>query len=285
MILAALDNLLHGEPMVRRFHADAIVRTAEPLLFERPAVTAPGKRTRLVLALPRPAPARRASLEPWPARPDAGFPQAHVLSNGRYRVLVSDRGGGSDWGAVALTRWRADSTLDGPGFRLYLRDLDRRVSWSLAPGDGEMVFHAHMVERRQRAHDVSLREQVCVAPADDVEVRQVTLRNESASRRRLEVTSYAEVVLGDAAEDQRHPAFSKLFVESEYVDGPGRPRVPPPPALRSGARRLARAHDGAAGRAGAAGGLRELPRAIPRTRKDGATAGRIRPRATDRRPG
>jgi cyclic beta-1,2-glucan synthetase len=221
MLLTAINNRLHGEPMVRRFHADAIVRTAEALLFERPAVTAPGTRTRLGLALPRPAPAQRASLEAWPARPDAGFPQAHVLSNGRYRVLVSNRGGGSTWGAVALTRWQADSTLDGPGFRLYLRDLDRRVSWPLAPGDGEMVFEAHMVERRQRAHDVSLREQICVAPADDVEVRLVTLRNETASRRRLEVTSYAEVVVGDGAEDQRHPAFSKLYVESEYIEDLG----------------------------------------------------------------
>jgi cyclic beta-1,2-glucan synthetase len=218
MILTAINNLLHGEPMVRRFHADANVRTTEALLFERPAVTAPRKRTRPMPAIPRRAPARQASLDRWPARPGAGFPQAHVLSNGRYRVLVSDGGGSSDWGAVALTRGRADSTLDGPGFRVYFRDLDRTLSWSPAPGDGEMVFHAHMVERRQHAHDLSVREQVCVAPSDDVEVRLVTLTNETASARRLEMTSYAEVVIGDAAEDQRHPAFSKLFVESEYVE-------------------------------------------------------------------
>ncbi|MGE0521231.1 MAG: hypothetical protein AB7P78_19795, partial [Candidatus Binatia bacterium] len=31
------------------------------------------------------------------------------------------------------------------------------------------------------------------------------------------VAGYAEVVLGDAAADRRHPAFSKLFVESEYL--------------------------------------------------------------------
>jgi cyclic beta-1,2-glucan synthetase len=218
MILTAINNRLHGEPMVRHFHADPIVRTTEAFLFERPAATAPRKRTRPAPASPRPAPAARPAFEPWPARPGAGFSQAHVLSNGRYRVLVSDGGGGSDWGAVALTRWRADSTLDSAGFQLYVRDLDRKLSWSPAPGDGEMAFHAHMVERHQRVHDVSLREQVCVAPADDVEVRLVTLRNETASPRRLEVTSYAEVVIGDAAEDQRHPAFSKLFVESEYVE-------------------------------------------------------------------
>jgi cyclic beta-1,2-glucan glucanotransferase len=218
MILTAVNNLLHGDSMVRRFHADAIVRTTEALLFERPAGAAPGKRRHFLLNIPRRAPARRVPLEPWPARPGAGFPQAHVLSNGRYRVLVSDGGGASHWGAATLTRWQADATLDSPGFRLHVRDLDRGVSWSPAPGDGEMVFHAHMVETRRHLPDLTLREQVCVAPGDDVEVRLVTLRNETASRRRLEITGYAEVVVGDGAEDRRHPAFSKLFVESEYLE-------------------------------------------------------------------
>ncbi len=217
MILTSINNLIHAKRMVDRFHADAIVRTTEALLFERPAIGAK-KRVRVVPVRSRPAPTPRVSLAPWQAHPGAGVPQAHVLSNGRYRVLVSDGGGGSDWGGVALTRWQADSTLDSPGFRLYLRDLDGRLSWSLTPGDGELVFHAHMVERRQRVHDIALHEQVCVAPSDDVEIRLVTLRNHTASRRRLLVTSYAEIVVGDAAEDQRHPAFSKLFVESEYVD-------------------------------------------------------------------
>ncbi|MBI2207665.1 MAG: cellobiose phosphorylase [Candidatus Rokubacteria bacterium] len=219
MILTAIDNVLHGEPMVRRFHADPIVRTTEALLFERPATVTPAKRRRPTLETPGAAPARRPGLPPWPARPGAGLPQAHVLSNGRYRVLVSDGGDGSDWSGVALTRWRADGTLDGPGFWLYVRDLDRRRAWSLPPGDGEMVFHAHMVERHHRVEDVVLREQVCVAPTDDVEVRLLTVRNATASPRRLALTSYAEVVAGAAAEDQRHPAFSKLFVECEYVEG------------------------------------------------------------------
>ena len=218
MILIAIDNRLHGDSMVRRFHADALVRTTEALLFERPAAAVPRTRRDLLLDLPRRAPARRVSLQPWPARPGAGFPQGHVLSNGRYRVLVSDGGGVSHWGAATLTRWPADATLDGPGFRLHVRDLDRGISWSPAPGDGEMVFHAHMVETRRHLGDLSLREQVCVAPGEDVEVRLVTLRNETASPRRLEITGYAEVVVGDGAEDRRHPAFSKLFVESEYLE-------------------------------------------------------------------
>ena len=80
-----------------------------------------------------------------------------------------------------------------------------------------MLFHAHMAEIRHRVGTISLTQRLCVAPDDDVEIRQVTLANESGRRRRLEITSYAEVVLGDEAADRRHPAFSKLFVESEYL--------------------------------------------------------------------
>ena len=219
MIMVAVGNLLGGAPMVRRFHADPLVQTTEALAFERPVTATPMTRARLAPERQRPTTApRRAPLEPWPARPDTGFPQAHVLSNGRYRILVSDGGGGSGWGAVALTRQQTDRTLAAPGFRLFVREPARRLAWSLVPGEGETTFHAHMVETHQRVHRVSLREQVCVAPDDDVEVRLVRLRNETASRRRFELTSYAEIVVGDAAEDRRHPAFSKLFVESEYIE-------------------------------------------------------------------
>ena len=35
--------------------------------------------------------------------------------------------------------------------------------------------------------------------------------------REIEVTSYAELVLGPAADDLAHPAFGKLFLETEYI--------------------------------------------------------------------
>ena len=217
MILAALDNVLNAGAMVRRFHAEPIVQTAEPLLFERPAETAPLERPRLTLERPPVAVRRRTRIEPWPTARNAAFPQAHVLSNGRYHTMVTETGSASRWKNVALTRWEADTTLDDRGFRLYLRDLEAGDVWSSTSGGAEVLFHAHMAEIHHRVGTISLTQRVCVAPDDDVEIRQVTLANESGIPRRLEITSYAEVVLGDEAEDRRHPAFSKLFVESEYL--------------------------------------------------------------------
>jgi cyclic beta-1,2-glucan synthetase len=222
MIVVALDNLLNDDLMVRRFHAEPVAQTAEMLLFERPVTRAPIEQT-------RPEPVRRAvpvpphpAMQPWPVPLDADFPQVHILSNGRYHVAVTEGGGGgSQWNTLELTRWRADTTLDSPGFRVYLRDVESRHAWSPLPmpsADSQVLFHPHMAEYRSHAHDLIVRQRVWVAPGDDVEIRHLTLTNEGHTRRQVEFTSYAEVVLGDATEDRRHPVFSKMFVESEYLD-------------------------------------------------------------------
>ena len=48
-------------------------------------------------------------------------------------------------------------------------------------------------------------------------MRRLVLTNRSARPREIEVTSYAEVVLAPLGADMAHPAFQKLFVETEFV--------------------------------------------------------------------
>ena len=52
---------------------------------------------------------------------------------------------------------------------------------------------------------------------DDVEVRRLTITNRGAQTREVEVTSYAEIVLSRPEDDFAHPAFGKLFVETEHA--------------------------------------------------------------------
>ena len=59
--------------------------------------------------------------------------------------------------------------------------------------------------------------EVLVSAQDDAEVRRVTISNSSDSTREVEVTSYAELVLAPQAADVAHPAFSKLFIETEHL--------------------------------------------------------------------
>ncbi|MDG4595975.1 MAG: glycosyl transferase [Candidatus Contendobacter sp.] len=149
----------------------------------------------------------------------------HPLSNGRYAVLLSTAGTGySTWNGLALTRWNGDPIEDSDGFFLYLRDRDSGECWSL----GQQPVAAPEARRASRFGDdiAELRceyadiaaEMTIVVPADaDVELRRVTLRNQGDRPRRIELTSYAEVVLNARAADIAHPAFSKLFVQTEWV--------------------------------------------------------------------
>src|SRR6185436_15046997 len=65
--------------------------------------------------------------------------------------------------------------------------------------------------------DIGTQLDIAVSPEDDVEVRRLLVTNHGDRPRELEVTSYAEIVLTPPADDLAHPAFQKLFVETEYV--------------------------------------------------------------------
>ena len=151
-------------------------------------------------------------------------PHARLLSNGRYTVLITGAGSGySAWNGYALTGWSADPTEDGEGFFIYLRDLDRGVSWSAGhqPGRAAAAYDVRDTHGRvtieRVSEEIETRLEICVAPDRDVELRRLHVRNCSPQPRRIEVTSYAEVVLNPAAAHAAHPAFSKLFVETEYA--------------------------------------------------------------------
>jgi cyclic beta-1,2-glucan synthetase len=225
MILAAVANHLNGNRMVERFHRDSRIAAATYLLYER----VPGH-VRLEPPLPhspdRPdTPGRPRALESWSPSPDRSRPAAHVLSNGTFSVLLTARGGGGiRWGERAVTRWRADPSLDAWGSWIYVRDLERGFLWSAtqepvpAPAEEEAVLFApHRVEYRRRVQGISSRTKVTVPPEGSVEIRRVTLVNGTARTRRLRLASYGEVALADPSEDRRHPAFQKLFVESGYL--------------------------------------------------------------------
>jgi cyclic beta-1,2-glucan synthetase len=58
---------------------------------------------------------------------------------------------------------------------------------------------------------------VTVSPENHHEVCRLTFTNHNSCPHDLEVTSYAELVLGPRAADLAHPAFGKLFLETEFV--------------------------------------------------------------------
>ena len=228
MTLVALSNALLGDRMVDRFHADPQVQATELLLQERvprdvdtieprpldemrvagPAVTLPARSYRSAQTL---------------------FPHTQFLSNGHYVASVTNAGGGASyWHGLPVTRWRRDATRDADGQFIYLRDVRSGVVWSAthqpsrrAADEYTATFSAHRAIFRRRDEDISTQLDIAVSTEDDVEVRRIVLHNRGGRIREIDVTSYAELVLTSAVTDLAHPAFGKLFVETEYLADSG----------------------------------------------------------------
>src|SRR5207249_6174795 len=103
-------------------------------------------------------------------------------------------------------------------------DVRTGLVWSAAyhptcrePEEYLVTFLPERAVFRRRDDEIETQLEIAVSPEDDVEVRRLSLTNRSDRPREIEVTSYAEPVLGPAADDLAHPAFGKLFLETEYV--------------------------------------------------------------------
>jgi cyclic beta-1,2-glucan synthetase len=226
MILAPIANLLHNDSLVRRFHANPAIRAVEHLLYEALPKRAQDRIVRhMPPARPRVVPVMTAEHVNIATNRTKRF--VNVVSNGHLTARTSGRGSGDiTWNERAVTRWQPRTMGPDGGDRIYLSESDIDDIYTLGVSDvksgptAEVWCAPYQTEIHQRFGTLFARLTVGVAPDNDVAFKRVTLTNESTWRRSITLTHYAEIVLASAAEDQRHPAFNKLFIESEYVTEP-----------------------------------------------------------------
>ena len=157
--------------------------------------------------------------------PNTTIPEVQLLSNGKYHVMVTNAGSGySRWKGLAVTRWREDVTRDNWGTFCYIRDLESTNYWSntFQPSlkkeeKYEAAFSQGRVDFRTTNKDIETHTEIVVSPEDDIEMRRLRITNNAVTRRTIEITSYAEVVLAHADSDLMQPAFSNLFVQTEII--------------------------------------------------------------------
>ena len=226
MTLLAIDNALHRGIMQRRFHGDRRIRAIESLLFERvPNTPLPEEDMAAELTAPAPAQAAEPAERVW--KENTAVPRIHLYGNGRYSLMVTNAGCGySRWQDIDVSRWRSDPASDPWGSFIYVRDADARAVWSTSwqptgggTGTSSVRFLADHTEFNRRALDIETVDAITVAAEDDTELRRITITNWSSRKRDIELTSYVELALGPHAADVAHPAFAKMFVETEYRGG------------------------------------------------------------------
>ncbi len=228
MTIVSLGNVVHGGLMRDRFHSHPMVQASELLLQER---------TPRAVAVARPrgeevevAAHVREVVVPTLRRfesPHDLTPRTHLLSNGRYSVVVTAAGSGfSRRGDLAVTRWREDTTRDCWGSFHFMRDVESGEVWSsgFQPSGTEadyyeVVYSEDRAKIIQRHSSLTITLEIVVSPEDDAELRRLTVRNTGSRDREIDFTSYAEIVLAAQGADLAHPSFSNLFVQTEFVTG------------------------------------------------------------------
>ncbi|MBV0891977.1 protein ndvB [Paracoccus sp. Z118] len=226
-ILAIANAVLDGIHR-DRFHNDPVVRASELMLQEKsPRDIVPVTRSPSRAHVGLGSGISTGDTLTVVDNPAAAEREVGLMSNGRFSTLISSTGAGrSMLGDFAVNRWSPDPTRDDGGIYIMMRDAKSNEWWSAsaAPCSGpneraSAIFSDHKAEFFKTANAIESRLEVTAATEADADGRRLTLRNRSGSDRTIEITSYGEIVLDAPAADRAHPAFSKMFVETEIRDG------------------------------------------------------------------
>jgi len=138
-------------------------------------------------------------------------------------MINSDGDGFSKYMNMMVHRFRADVHAN-TGQYIYIKDLGSGRLWSSTyhptrtePDEYQAIFSPYKAEFKRRDGEVSTHTQVSLSPSHNIEIRKVKLSNHSKEAKRLEITSYLEVVADSHLAELSHPAFNKLFIESEFL--------------------------------------------------------------------
>ncbi len=226
MAIIAVNNVIFEGRMRERFHSDPVIEAAELLLQEK----APREIPMIYAKTENPMRVDSGGFDDAPMRivdkPFKAPRTTHMMSNGQYALMVTANGSGySRWHNWDITRFHADASEDLQGTFLFLRDMESGYWWSAtgepvrnAEEETKTVFTEDKAEFYKTAGDIKTVMEVIVSSESDGEGRRLDIINTSARDRVIEVTSYAELVLNDADSDAAHPAFAKMFVETEIAD-------------------------------------------------------------------
>ncbi|MCY6371123.1 GH36-type glycosyl hydrolase domain-containing protein [Clostridium ganghwense] len=227
MSLMALDNVLKDNILQRRFHNIPKVKATELLLQEKIP-------NRIIYE-------REQRFEVSDVTYDrqnviarkyntaiTETPHTQLLSNGSYSLMISNSGSGyGKKDDMTVYRWKEDVTLDASGMFFYIKDVKSNKYWSAAyepcKNEGnkyEVIFSLDKAEFKREDNDIATYTEIAVSNEDDAEVRRISITNHGNEAKNIEITSYCEVTLAPLNSDVVHPAFSNLFIRTEFIQNP-----------------------------------------------------------------
>ena len=230
MILLSLSNYVNDNILQKRFFSNAEIKSANLLLQEKiPTHVVFAKEKKEKIRPFKGAIYSDVQVYRRYTEIDEVLSKTHVLSNGYYSVMVTDKGTGySKTKDYFTNRWREDPILDQYGAFFYLKNVDKNTSWSsayapynVAPDQYEITFTSDKATFKRKDDQIETLTEIIVTSGDNAEVRRVKIKNIGDELAHIELTSYFEIVMAEHNADISHPAFSNLFIETEYDESLG----------------------------------------------------------------
>lgn len=224
MILASLANYLKDNVIQNYFHSDLRAQAFEILLKEKVQLN-PVIDMKIVGYKKYDYEREKIANDIREYNHISETPQISALSNSNYTVLINDRGNGfSRYHTIQLNRYRKITEQDY-GTYLYIKDLNSKEVWSntfaptnVVPDKYNVVFANDRIKFTRVDNDIATHTEIIVTKEHSAEIRKVTFKNNSDVNRKLELTTYNEVILEPNIDDIVHRAFKNLFISSEFDD-------------------------------------------------------------------
>ena len=222
MILASLANYLGNQCLQRYFMQEPAMRSMDTLLKEKAQV-----KPYIDLKVTQYKRYQYSKVQTESDARDfdgiANVPEIGVISNGQYTVLMNDRGSGfSRYKNTMLNRYRKISA-DHYGTYLYIRNLRDDHLWcntfaplDVKPESYHVSFASDKISYLRVDNGIETKTEVTVLKDRSAELRRITFTNNCGQDVDLELTTYGEVLLAPAEEDENHRVFAGMKVLSEY---------------------------------------------------------------------
>ena len=227
MSLMSLNNVLNKNIFQKRFHEIPQVKATELLLQEKIPKTVVYEGDSFKESIDIKKEKQNVIVRRF-ATPNTEIPEGDFLSNGSYSMMITNSGSGySKVNDRMIYRWKEDATVDDSGMFFYIKNINSNEYWSAAfepcrkQGDSyEAIFSLDKAEFERNDGSLTTHTDITVSKEDDAEIRNISITNHGEHSRTVEVTSYCEVTLAPYGADLVHPAYSNLFVKTEFVEQP-----------------------------------------------------------------
>ncbi|MBQ9297577.1 MAG: hypothetical protein IJ223_00840 [Clostridia bacterium] len=227
LILLSINNLVNNNVLQKRFMYNPEIEAVDILLQERMPinVVTTKERKEKIEKL------KYMDYEPYTERVytvlSPYISNINVISNDNYTICINDKGEGvSKYKNLIINKFKqTDDYMQGIFF--YIKDVKNQKVWNLAKSKlernekYEVQFMPDISKFIQEKDDVRTTLKIGISPDEPVEIRSLEIENIGEEEKILEISSLLEPVLSSKEQDYAHPAFNKLFLETEYLNNTG----------------------------------------------------------------